>query len=185
MRESGTRRPRGGRNWARIVGWGAAAALLLLPLVAMQFTSEVDWTAGDFLFAGLLIGGVGLAVEMAVRISRSGWYRSGAALGLAAGFFLIWANAAVGYIGDEDNAYNLLFFAVVGVALVGALIARFRAEGMALAMLAAGLVQAAVGLGGAAADPVTAPITFAFVAMWLGSAALFRNAAREAAGAQG
>lgn len=33
----------GRHNPWRIVGWGTAAALLLLPLVAMQFTSEVNW----------------------------------------------------------------------------------------------------------------------------------------------
>ena len=33
----------------------ATIALLLIPLVAMQFTREVDWTAGDFLVMGVLL----------------------------------------------------------------------------------------------------------------------------------
>ncbi|HET9811579.1 MAG TPA: hypothetical protein VFP53_07780, partial [Sphingomicrobium sp.] len=154
--------------------------LLLLPLAAMKLApgSGVDWTGGDFLFAGLLIGAVGLAAEVAVRVSSSWNYRFGAALGLAAGFFLTWANAAVGYIGD-DNPYNLVFFGIVLLAFAGSLIARFRANGMALAMAAAGTAHAIAGAIGYPQDPVTGPITVVFVAMWLGSAALFRKAARE------
>ena len=39
---------RSGGPW-RFVGWGIAASLLLLPLFAMQFTPEVNWTASDFI----------------------------------------------------------------------------------------------------------------------------------------
>ena len=170
-------------GWVRPLAWAFAAVLLLLPLIAMQLApdSGVNWTVSDFIFAAMLLGGIGLAAEVAVRVSPDWYYRAGAALGLAAGFFLIWANGAVGYIGNEDNPYNLVFFGVVAIAFTGAVLSRFRGKGMAVAMLAAGLAHAAAGLGGVAADPVTAPITLAFVAMWLGSAWLFRRSAlREA-----
>ena len=166
-------------RWVRPIAWGAAAALILTPLVAMKFTSEVNWTLGDFLFASLLIGLVGIALELAVRISGSWNYRAGALLGIAAGFFLIWANGAVGYIGPEDNPYNQVFFVVVAIAFAGALMANFRAKGMAWAMTMAGVAHAVAGAYGFPADPLTGPITLAFVAMWLGSAFLFRRAARE------
>ena len=42
-----------------------------------------------------------------------------AAIGLAAAFLLVWGNAAVGFIGSEDNAINGLFFAIPVVGLVG------------------------------------------------------------------
>ncbi len=168
-------------GWVRYVGWGGAVALILTPLIVMQLAPDagVNWTLGDFIFAILMFGGIGLAFELATRISTSWWYRGGAALGLAAGFLLIWANLAVGYIGSEDNPYNLLFFGVVAIAIAGALVARFRAKGMALAMLAAGIAHAVAGGVGYPQDFVTGPITMVFVAMWLGSAALFRRAARE------
>ena len=51
----------------RIIGWSLAGSVLLIPLVAMQFTKEVQWTVGDFMFAALLIGLVGTAFELAVR----------------------------------------------------------------------------------------------------------------------
>ena len=169
-------------TWLRRIGWSTAGLLLLLPLVAMRVApdSGVNWTVSDFVFAAMLLGGVGLAAELAVRISSSWNYRGGAALGLAAGFFLIWANGAVGYIGSEDNPYNLVFFGVVAVAFAGALISAFRPRGMALAMLAAGIAHAVAGGVGVVEDPITAPITLVFVAMWLGSARLFHQAAREA-----
>ena len=168
-------------SWLRRIGWGTAAVMLLAPLIAMRFTGEVNWTVSDFIFAALLLGGVGLAAELAVRISSSWYYRFGAALGLAAGFLLIWANAAVGYIGSEDNPYNLVFFGVIAVAFAGSLIAGFRARGMAIAMLAAGIVHAVAGGIGFFDDPVTGPITLVFVGMWLGSARLFNTASKESA----
>ena len=51
-------------------------------------------------------------------------------------FFLVWVNGAVGIIGNEENQANLLFFGVLAVAVVGSLIARFRAKGMALTFYA-------------------------------------------------
>ena len=40
----------------RITGWAFAAVLLLLPAIAMQFTSEIDWSPSDFIVMGALIG---------------------------------------------------------------------------------------------------------------------------------
>lgn len=166
-----------GSPW-RIVGWGIAAALLLLPLVAMQFTAEVNWTLSDFVFAAILIGGVGVAFELTVRMSRNNSFRAGAAAAIAASFLTIWVNAAVGMIGD-DNPYNLLFLGVIGVALLGAVVARFRPAGMAVAMLAAALAQVAVAAGGLSTDVRGAILSAGFAGIWLLSAALFRNAARS------
>ena len=172
----------GGRcksRW-RIVAWGTAAALILLPLVAMQFTHEVNWTAADFAFAGALVIGVGVAYELAVKLTGSRVYRSAVAVALAAAFVLIWVNGAVGIIGSEDNPANLLYGGVLAVLVTGALIARFRPKGMAYALVATALAQVLVavialiaGLG------YTGPITVFFSALWLTSAWLFWAAARE------
>ena len=61
---------RRGLNPWRIIGWGTVAALLLAPLVAMQFTSEVDWDETDFIAMGFIFGSLGLALEF--MVSRSG-----------------------------------------------------------------------------------------------------------------
>ena len=128
----------------RAVGWTLAALVLLIPLVAMQVGSAVNWSVGDFLFAALLIGLVGAAFELTVRASPNRSYRGGVASALAASFLIVWATGAVGMIGNEDNPYNLLFFGVIGLALVGSVIARFRPAGMAVATLVAAIANAAI-----------------------------------------
>ncbi len=159
----------------RAVGWGTAALLLLLPLIAMRFTQEVNWSASDFLVMGVLFGGVGLAFEFIVRRSSSGSYRFGAAIALLAAFLTIWVNGAVGMIGDEDNPLNLMFGGVLIVALAGAAIARLRPAGMARAMVAAAVAQAGVSAIGLSIDPRGGVLSMAFAGLWLLSAALFRE----------
>ena len=167
---------RKGSRW-RVLGWSIAAGLILLPLVAMQFTGEVNWTTGDFLFAVLMIGSVGLAFELVVRASSNIAYRAGAATALAAAFLTVWVNGAVGMIGSEENLYNLLFLGAIALALTGSIVARFRASGLALAMLAAGAAQAAIGLFGMSADLRGGILATGFAGIWLLSAGLFRSAA--------
>jgi hypothetical protein len=176
---------RGGR--LRIAGWGAAAMLLALPFVAMRFTAEVAWTAFDFAFLGALLAGVGLGLELAVRRSGNAAYRIAAGLALSAAFLLILINGAVGIIGSEREGANLLYGVVLAVALLGAILARFRPAGMARAMAAAAAAQAlvpaiALAVWPDAAAMVWSPevpaLTFVFAAVWLGSAWLFRQAAR-------
>ena len=111
----------------RLVGWGGAVALLLAPLIAMRFTSEVNWTASDFIFAGVLFAIIGGAFELAVWASRNRAYRAGAALALLGTFLTIWANLAVGIVGSEDNPATQLFFVALLVGIVIACVGRFRA----------------------------------------------------------
>lgn len=182
MIDTNHRGPQLNLRWLRPAAWAGALGFILLPLAAAQVApgAGINWTGGDFLLAASVIGAVGLALELAVRISRNWSYRGGAALGLATGFLLLWSNASVGYIGD-DSPYNLVFFLIVGVAFLGSLASRFRARGMAVTMLAAGIAHAVAGAIGAPQDPVTVPITMVFTAMWLASAWLFRKAARDGA----
>jgi hypothetical protein len=128
----------------------ATAGLLLIPLVAMQFTKEVVWTLADFIIAGALLFGAGFTYVLVSRLGTNGAYRLGAGVAVAAGLLLIWGNLAVGFIGNEDNPANLLYGAVLAVAGVGAVLARFRAPGMARAMFGAALTQVAVPLVAAA-----------------------------------
>jgi hypothetical protein len=162
-----------GLPW-RIVSWGTAALLLLLPWVA-----RAPWTASDFLIAGILLGSVGLAFEWIVRKSRSLAYRLGAALAVVATFLTLWVNGAVGMIGSEDNPLNLMFGGVLLVALGGAIIARLQPAGMARAMAVAAIAQAAAGAIGLSTDVRGAVFSIAFAGLWVLSAALFWSASRE------
>lgn len=180
----GERRP---WNPWRLAGWGGLVLLLLLPAVAMQFTSQVDWDVTDFLIIGAMLGCAGLAVELAVRASNHVAYRAGAVVAVGSTFLLIWVNLAVGFLGDEDNPANLMFAAVVGVAIIGSSIARFRPATMAVAMTAtmasqilAGTVGLAAGLGSPGWQGVYEAVmgTGLFGALWFLAASLFRTAAR-------
>ena len=176
----GRRAPRVNR-W-RIAAWSAAALVLLLPLVA-----GAPWTASDYVFAALLILAVGIPLDLVVRKTSGGAYRWAAVLALGTAFLLVWVNGAVGILGSETNDANLLYAGVLAVGFVGALLAYFRPRGMALAMAATALAQSAVAVGaliGGWAGPENGPfevvaVNGMFVALWAGSAALFREAARE------
>lgn len=119
-------------------------ALLLVPLVAMQFTREVAWGPLDFLVAWLLLAGTGFAYRLLARRARGFAFRAGAALAVLAPLLVVWGNLAVGFIGDEGNPANLLYGGVLFVEIAGVLLARFQPAGLARALGAAALVQAAV-----------------------------------------
>ncbi|MDP2629715.1 MAG: hypothetical protein Q8P45_03395 [Candidatus Harrisonbacteria bacterium] len=126
----------------RLSVWaGVVALILLLPLVAMQFTDEANWSLSDFIFMGAALFGLGLAYELIARRSEKTVYRVAFGLGLAGAFLLFWVNGAVGIIGSEDNPANLLYGAVFVVGLIGSLISRFKPRGMAGTLFAAAFVQ--------------------------------------------
>jgi hypothetical protein len=74
------------------------AALLLVPLAAMRFTREVTWDLADFLAAGLLLAGTGLAWVFLSRHVRTPRRRTLLGAGLALGLLLVWAELAVGIV---------------------------------------------------------------------------------------
>ena len=76
-----------------------ATALLLIPLVAMNFTDEVNWKVFDFLVAGILLIGTGLIFEFILRKIRTIQYRILFITGLLLALILIWAELAVGIFG--------------------------------------------------------------------------------------
>ncbi len=72
------------------------AAILMIPLVAMQFTTEVNWTASDFVAAGILIGFTGLVMTLALRKFRTPRGRLVAIGMIGLSFLYLWAEMAVG-----------------------------------------------------------------------------------------
>ncbi len=160
----------------------ATAFILLLPLLA-----EWAWGLADFVIAGALIFGTGLTYVLAARKAGNIAYRAAVGVALAAAFILVWLNLAVGVIGTEDDNANLMYFGVLAVGIIGAIIARFRPHAMARALFATALAQALVvvivlifGLGLPWSGPgeILALNGF-FVSLFVGSAWLFRYAARE------
>lgn len=169
-------------NPLRAVVWGTAAFVLLLPWVAMQFTSEVDWDLADFAVFGAMLLLVCGGYELATRLTGNKSYRIAIGIALGGAFLLTWMNLAVGIIGNEENPANLMFLAIPAVGIAGALIARFEPLGMARALVATAIAQALVAVIALVAGwGYIFVLTGFFILLWLTSALLFRKAAQETA----
>ncbi len=79
---------------------GGAAAILMVPLVAMQLTPEVNWTLSDFVIMGVLLVGVGLMYVTVSRNLTNPRYRLAVGVGLAFALMLMWVELAVGVFGS-------------------------------------------------------------------------------------
>jgi hypothetical protein len=178
-----------GRGW-RIAGWaGAALSLLLLPLVAMQFSAAWNWDLFDFGFAFVVLFGTGLTYELVARKVDNRVYKRAVGVAVVAALLLVWINGAVGIIGD-DEAINVLYLGALIVGLIGAFRARFAPQGMARAAFAMAIAQILVpvivllipNLRGALLEPPgvigVIGLNAFFAALFIGSALLFRQAAQ-------
>lgn len=120
--------------------------ILLIPLIAMLFTDEVNWDLFDFIIAGTLIFGASLSYTFLTRKSAQAVYKIAIGFALISGLLLIWVNGAVGLIGSENNSINLLYFGVLGIGVIGALISRFKSLGMSFTLFAMAVGQALVAI---------------------------------------
>jgi O-antigen/teichoic acid export membrane protein len=73
--------------------------LLLIPLIAMQFTDEVHWTLYDFIIAGVLLLGTGCIIDFLIRKIKNVKYRIAIIIAVLIVVLLIWAELAVGIFG--------------------------------------------------------------------------------------
>jgi len=74
----------------------ATGAILLMPLLAMQWSREVHWTGVDFAVAAMLLGVAGFAGLRAARL-RGPLLRRVALVGaIALAFAAVWVELAVG-----------------------------------------------------------------------------------------
>jgi hypothetical protein len=173
---------------SRVAAWTAAAGLMLVPVSVQLIRGDFGWDMFDFGFAAAILSASCFIFDLAARKSPNFSYLAGAGAALAAGFGLFVVNGAVGLVGSEDEAHNLMFGAVLLTAIAGAAVARGRPAALAGAMLAAAIVHIAVSAGlliraagvsdGSFGTEVVGLSVFA--AMWLASAWLFRGAARRA-----
>lgn len=82
-----------------MITFGVVAFILAIPLVAIQFTHQVDWKLFDFVVMGTLLSITGLAIELVTRKVRSTNWRVIITLAILLVLFLIWAELAVGIFG--------------------------------------------------------------------------------------
>lgn len=170
-------------RWTRPLAWAGTATLILLPLALMKAVDPNAWATEDLPFAFVMIAAVGISAEVALRLPSRWTGSAGTALTVATGLLLVWGNLAVGFAGSEDNRINLIFFAVPLVALAGSLLARFRAPGIAAALMVTAGAQVVAGVLALAAGHFTGPLTVAFTGLWLVVALLFHRSAQQATAA--
>ena len=72
------------------------ALILTVPLVAMQFTDEVDWDIADFLIIGILLLVAGTTFELILRKVKNVHHRITLGVILLLVVLYIWAELAVG-----------------------------------------------------------------------------------------
>ena len=112
-------------------------------------------------------------------------YRLAAGLAVITALLLIWLSLGVGIIGSDGDPANIMYSGVIAVGIVGALLVRFRALGMARVLVAMALAQAtvaAIALIARLGYPFSGPLELSllngfFIAMFIGSSWLFRRAA--------
>ena len=122
-----------------------------------------------------------------MKIVNTQPYRLAVITAIGTALLLPWVIGAVGLIGVEGDPFDLIYGGVLAVGLIGTIIARLRPRGMARALFATALAQALVvvialiiGKQHVAVSSVPEIVLSNgfFVTLWLGSAWLFRRAAR-------
>jgi hypothetical protein len=115
-------------------------------------------------------------------------YKAAVGLAIATPLLLVWVIGAVGVLGVDGDPEDLMYIGVLAIGIIGAIIARFQPRGMARALFATALAQALVAVIALFLGMHQAPYSSVgeilglngfFVALFLGSAWLFRKAARE------
>jgi len=84
------------KNKSLIILISIVALLLFIPLIAMQFTSQVNWNILDFIVAAILLLSTGLAYNFVFKKVKNTKSRIVICLAILVFLFLIWAELAVG-----------------------------------------------------------------------------------------
>lgn len=162
----------------------ATIFILLIPLIAMQFTNEVNWNLFDFVVAFILLMGTGLTFVIVTRRTANFVYKFAVGSALGTAFLMVWTNLAVGIIGNENNPANLMYFGVLGVGIIGSVIVRLRAYRMTIVLFVTALANAVAAIIAIIAkwgSPYNGSLEILminafFIVLWTISALLFRAA---------
>jgi len=119
--------------------------------------------------------------------SNSTAYRAASGVALAVAGLLVWLSLGVGIIGKDGDPANRMYFGVLAIGIMGTSLARLQPRGMARALFATALAQAFVtviavmaGMGRPWSGPAELLVlNGCFIALFTGSAWLFRRAARR------
>jgi hypothetical protein len=156
-----------------------ALGLLMVPLVASRLVDGWNWPARAFVIVYVLFFGTGMAYALIARRMGAWSYKVGVGVALVAGFALGWSNMV--QVADSGHPENLVYYSVLAVGVVGALLARLQARGLALTLfvMAATLALIAVILPSGAPPDMARRMAIGhgvYVALFTASGLMFRHA---------
>lgn len=170
-----------------VIGTAIGAMLLMIfPLIAKISFEGFEWSGFDFFAAWILFFSAGLTYRLVARKMKNVMYRAAVGLAVITGLFLIWSNLAVGLIGNEDNPANGMYFGVIAIGFLGAIVVRFKPKGMMKVLLVLAVSHVLIAVIALVLRQDLAPesslveilsVNGFFLVLWTGSAMLFRNAA--------
>lgn len=160
--------------------------LLLIPVWGNSNVEGWNWTAFDFVWAAIVLSCAGLSLEFFITRPYSTTYKAAGALAVVTALLMIWINAAVQIVG-EDNPTNAIYVLTVAVLLFGSVASKFKADNMPRVLHAAALMTAVAPIIGFTfwREDFTPGILHVFVLnaffimMWMLSAMLFKWASKE------
>jgi len=175
----------------RLTIWaGIVLAILFFPLILTVNGSHVDgqgwhWTVSDFAFIFIVLLGSAVVFELVARKMHTRAHRIALAASVLSGLLLVYINAAVGIIG-EDNPGNLMYPGVIVLGLIVAAVGRFTAQAIIRALLVMAttlfIVTMVTPIFFSRFEPSpwkTVALDAMFIIFFLGSIQLFRQAERQ------
>jgi len=156
-----------------------ALAVLMVPLVASRVVKGWNWSAGSFVFVYVLFFATGMVYVVIARKMGVWSYKAAVGVALVTGFGLAWSNMV--HVADSGNPANLVYYSVLAVGVVGALLARLEARGLARTLFAMAVTLALIALMLPSGAPPYLARNMAighvvFVALFTASGLLFRHA---------
>ena len=84
------------KNKRLIIILSIVVCILLIPLIAMQFTDEVNWTLVDFIIGGIVLFGFGFLIDLVLSKLKTSRHKVLIIIILILVLILIWMELAVG-----------------------------------------------------------------------------------------
>lgn len=81
----------------RLIGILLAVGILLL----IPFVARAPWSSFDFIVAGVLLVGTGLACELVLRTVKKFQHRVAICAGILVVLLIVWAEVAIGMFGTR------------------------------------------------------------------------------------
>ena len=159
-----------------------ALAVLMVPIVAAQFVKDWHWGVGGFLRVYVVFFLTGMAFALIARRMGAWSYKAAVGLALFGGLALAWSTMV--QTADSGHPERLWYLSALAVGLIGALLARLKARGLALTLFAMAATLALIAVMLPSGAPPDLALRMAvghgvFVALFLVSGLMFRHASLE------